>query len=81
VCDKEEAPALYLDYLVKTKTPKVVIQQTTRSEFQQMVMLRRIERAAEIIEKGAFMPANPSEWICSRKWCGYSNTCKFYSGK
>ena len=81
ICDKEDAPALYLDVLVKTKTPKLVTLKTRRTDDQRQILLRRIERAAEIIEKGAFTPANPQDWRCSRRFCGYALTCPFWSGK
>jgi hypothetical protein len=36
-----------------------------------------VENAAEIIEKGAFTPAQPSDWRCSADWCGFHSTCRF----
>lgn len=77
VCDGEAPTNLYLDYLVKTKTPKVVTFSTTRTPADHEMILRRIERATEIIEKGAFIPANPTDWWCSKKFCGYHATCPF----
>jgi hypothetical protein len=77
VCDNEDNIALFLDTLVKTKTPKIVTQVTTRTDHDRQILLRRIERAAEIIDMGAFAPANPIDWWCGDKWCGYWRTCPF----
>lgn len=79
VCDNELPPFVYLDTLVKTKTPKIIIQSARRTEHDHAVLMRRIERAMEIIEKGAFTPANTSDWICSSKFCGYFYSCPFAS--
>jgi hypothetical protein len=66
-----------LDGLVKTKTPKVVTLKTTRTDEDYQMLLRRVERSIAIIEKGAFTPARPTDWWCSRKWCGYWDSCPF----
>jgi len=51
-----------LDTLVNTQTPKKVILESTRDDADHEVLLRRIERAIEVIEKEAFIPANPSSY-------------------
>jgi len=43
-------------------------------------LVERIERAADVFEKGAFYPVDPtgpSGWVCSEKWCGYFHDCPF----
>lgn len=77
VCDNEVPTALYMDNLIKLKKPKVVTLETSRDESDYEMLLRRIERAMEIIEKGAFQPANPTDWACSQSWCGYWDSCPF----
>lgn len=72
-----KTPDLRLDSLVKTKTPKVVTQETTRDESDFQVMLRRIEAASRQIETGAFIPAPSDSWQCSAKFCGYWNECPY----
>lgn len=68
---------LYLDSLIKTKTAKVVTQETERTPADFNRIFRLIERGIEVIEKGAFMP-NPGFWGCSNRWCGYwMDTCPF----
>jgi hypothetical protein len=31
----------------------------------------------KMLETGTFLPANPSSWWCSPKWCGYFQTCPY----
>lgn len=74
------------DCLVKTKTPKAVIVEAVPDESWIDPVMRRIERATEIIEtvregKEAFAPASPGDWVCTAKFCGYHATCPFWSGK
>lgn len=66
-----------LDYLIDTKTPQAVSFPSTRDEKDFQVLLNRIERAILILERGAFQPANQTDWICSPKWCGYFSSCPF----
>lgn len=66
-----------LDNLVKTKTPKVVVLESTRTDDDMRQFLQRVERSVEVIQKGAFTPADPSSWWCSKEWCGYHATCPF----
>ena len=75
-----------LDFLVKTKTPKAVTIEAVPTMAWIEPFLRRVERAIKIIEsvregKGFFTPANPEDWCCTEKYCGYARTCKWWSGK
>lgn len=77
---------VYLDFLVKTKTPKVVIREAVPDESWMNPLQRRIERAIEIIQavkegKVAFTPADTEHWCCSKKFCGYATTCPYWGGK
>jgi hypothetical protein len=83
---KELPKKVCLDFLVKTKTPKLVIREAVPTMEWIDPLLQRVERAIEIIQtvregKQAFTPADPESWICSKKYCGYSTTCRFASGK
>ena len=69
--------AVWFDSLVKTKTPKAVSMSSTRTDEDFRGFLLRMERACEAIQKGVFLPADPSEWICSPRWCGYYDGCPF----
>lgn len=77
---------VYLDFLVKTKTPKVVIREAVPDDSWIQPLFHRIAQAIKIIQsvkegKGQFTPADPESWICSRRYCGYANTCPYFSGK
>jgi hypothetical protein len=81
VIDGEPPPLMYLDVLVDNKTPIVKTLETTRDKDQNMRTLSRMERAMQIIEKGAFTPAPADAWFCSRRFCGYHAICHYASGK
>lgn len=77
-------PTFRLGYVVKTKTPKVVVQETrrTREDFQPLI--RAMERIAEAIDKEIFPFSAwmaPRPWWCHPNWCGYYNTCEGVSCK
>lgn len=80
VIDKTPPKAVALDFLVKLKTaPKsVVVPGPAPSDFGPII--QRIERAANVFEKGTFYPVDPtgpSGWVCTKKWCGYFDRCPF----
>jgi CRISPR/Cas system-associated exonuclease Cas4 (RecB family) len=71
---------------IKTKTPKAVVEEIVPDPVWINPLYRRIERLIETVDAvkagyQAFMPADPNHWICSKKYCGYATTCKFWSGK
>jgi PD-(D/E)XK nuclease superfamily len=68
---------VFLDKLVKSNPPKVLTVESVRTEADLEMQMRRFERAIEVIEKGSFAPTNPTNWWCSKKWCGYWHTCPF----
>lgn len=77
--------SVYHQKLIKTKTPKAVIEEATPDDTWVDPLLRRIERFAEIIDavrsgKQAFMPADPNHWCCTAKYCGWHRDCPYWSG-
>lgn len=72
---------LQLDCLVKTKTPKTVQLTTHREQSDIQVLLNRIARVWEMLEKEVFLPAPADSWQCSPKWCGFADTCPYCAGK
>ncbi len=80
---------VYLDALVKTKTPKHHILWAVPDSTWINPLKHRIERFAEVMEsvrsgKIALLPCNssgPAAWVCSKSYCGYAETCKFWSGR
>ena len=72
---------LSLTHIVKSKSPKIIRQTTSRTNQQIQTALKLLGRLVKQIEdtkrSGAFLPTNPSNWWCSPEWCGYWNICEF----
>jgi putative RecB family exonuclease len=64
---------LRLDCLIKTKTPKFEQYYTTRSEWEERRLLKKIPAAWAGIEKGVFIP-NDTSWKC--RGCSYKQACR-----
>ena len=71
---------LSMDYLVKTKTPKVVIAETVRTQKDIDRIIYLFDHTMKFLKLGMFMP-NPNGWWCSKSWCGYWDRCPFWSGR
>ena len=67
-------PELAMDFLVKTQTPKVVVQRTIREQDDFGPLLARIAAASRCIESGIFVPCQPDAWQCDRRYCGYHDS-------
>lgn len=64
-----------LDYLIRTKTPKVVsFSGPPRNELEIRRTLKLISSTARAIRLGVFMP-NPGNFMCSPTGCGYWDIC------
>jgi hypothetical protein len=64
-------------YAVATKTPKTEVRECLPRKQEQIDrFLFRLERAMEAMRTGLFLPAAAGSWWCSRKFCGYYETCK-----
>jgi len=74
-------PELCLDFLVNKKVPEEIVQPTTRNEADYQAFFRTMELMALSIEKGVFHRADPDSWICSKRFCGYADRCKYYGGR
>ena len=75
-----------LDFLIKNKTPILICCEAVPDDSWLKPVMARIERAIEIIQavkegKQCFAPADPENWICSRRWCGYATSCPYWSGR
>lgn len=75
--DGDTPATVALDYLIDNKTPVAKTYVSDRNDDDFRVLLARVENAAEIIEKQAFTPAQPSDWRCSADWCGFHSNCKY----
>ena len=67
--------SLVLDYLIKTKEPKIVRLEGTRNEGDIKRFVRTVKDVAKNIDDKRFHPCDPESWICSEKWCGYWKVC------
>jgi RecB family exonuclease len=77
VIDGKAPSKVFLDYLIDTKTPKSesFSHEPDFEDFQ--AVLNRIEVIAAAMEKGVFVPVEPTHWCCDPKWCGYYATCRY----
>jgi hypothetical protein len=77
VTEKRLPEKIALDIVVRTaKQGKVIVQETSRSMADLKRSLAEFEVAAQVIESGAFMHADPEvSWWCSVQWCGYFSIC------
>ena len=55
-------------------------QRTTRDTESYERLFRRIDKIATVIRTGAYAPANPTDWWCSPKWCGFWHRCPYRPG-
>jgi hypothetical protein len=72
--------SLELIHLVQTPKEKrtyVDIQETTRDETDVSLLVRRINVAAESVEKGVFVPADPASPGSPCGWCEFRGDCRF----
>jgi RecB family exonuclease len=67
-----------LDYLVDSARgpfSETLASQRTEADFAPF--LERVSEAVRAIEAGVFMPASPDSWVCSPRWCGYYDDCRY----
>ncbi len=66
-----------LETLVDKKEPTAQLLSSTRSIEDFKVLLRRISRMIEGIQKKDFQPTLPTNWWCSQWHCGWWPDCEF----
>jgi len=80
IIDGHMPERLLLDHCIQTPKKKkayVATQQTFRTQADIQMLLNRLQCYITNIQKGAFIPANTSDWWCSPKWCGYHSICPY----
>lgn len=77
VIDRVEISEVKLDYLIDTKIPKQETFSSKRDVDHFNALLARVERAVNVIEKGAFFPARETDWWCGEKYCGFFRSCPY----
>lgn len=73
--------AVRLEMLVDKKNPERQLLEGIREMRDLQMLISRINRMVDAISKGAFLPAEPTSFWCTRRFCGYANICDCFSGK
>ncbi|MCP3967530.1 MAG: PD-(D/E)XK nuclease family protein [Lentisphaerae bacterium] len=64
----------------KPTTAKYDEQRRVVTDQDYQMLIARIKVFLKMLKAGIFLPADPSGWICSSKWCGYYQTCPYKKG-
>lgn len=74
-----EAPSkLVLDCAISTKVPKLVQREAPPRSLDVLEAFENhVSTVVDAIGKGVFLPAPSDSWVCTEKWCGYFDQCKF----
>lgn len=54
---------------------------TQRTDDDLRVKFRRTQRFLEALEKEIFLPAGVDDWICSERYCGFTDICPYFRGR
>jgi len=60
---------------------KLQVQSITAEEKHYRALFAKIQVMIDMIQSGTYMPANPTAWWCSEKWCGYWSTCVYVGNR
>ncbi len=66
-----------LEILVNNKEPKLQSLETKRGPEHWKNLLFRVQLMIAQIKTGLFPPCSPDSWMCSERFCGYYNSCKY----
>ena len=69
-------PRVRFDMFVKTKTPVVKSLGSIRTSQDWKWAQSVFSNVGRAISKGVFPPTLPTEWVCTKKWCGYWHLCR-----
>jgi len=64
------------DMFVKTKDPSITTLRSLRTPKDWKWAEQVFTGVAEAIAKGAFPPCLPTNWTCTKDWCGYWHLCR-----
>lgn len=84
IIDGEKPKKVWLDCIKLAEPGKSLTVRSLsgeRSDADFTVFRNRFEQAVEVIEKGAFTPAGPSDWWCSERFCGFAadGSCPYFN--
>jgi hypothetical protein len=71
---------LRLDVLVRTSAGKLAYQNdlvSRRTHDDYQALINRMAAQVRAISAGVFPPADPENWACSPRFCGYWHTCPY----
>jgi len=77
----EEAESVALEVLVASKNPRRQTLVSHRGASDYSALAARVNAANDVLDAGVFLPADPGDWCCSAKWCGYYHKCPFAHGR
>jgi len=66
-----------LEILVNNKEPKLQSLETVRGPEHWKNLMLRVQLMIAQIQTGLFPPCDPGAWICSPRWCGYWDSCRY----
>lgn len=70
-----------LECLIDKKEPENQTLTTTRTMAHLDGLIARITTMQAGLEAGIYIPTTADNWKCSKKWCGYFNTCPYTQGR
>jgi hypothetical protein len=71
-------PRFIYHILVALKTQeKLQEQEIIPTDNHYRALFAKLQMFCKMIQTGTFLPANPSSWWCTEKWCGYWHTCPY----
>lgn len=72
-----------LDYVWRTEGGKVSHKtlRTDRTKADLMVFVRRANAVLAVIDAEIFLPAPVDSWACSKRFCGYTESCVYFRGR
>jgi len=82
--DKIMVEYVYQDNLIKPTEKRDaygISYRSTRNKDDFAVAITRFAMACNVINRGAYVPANPVDPLCSPKFCGFYKTCPYVNGK
>jgi len=72
----ENTRSVRFDCFVKSKLAKIKTVSSHRTQKDIDWMFKIFDNVVLNISAGIFMPGDPTSWVCSKKYCGYYNSCR-----
>lgn len=57
--------------------PQRQVQKLTPTDNHYNALFAKLHMFIKMLDTGTFLPANPTSWWCTEKWCGYYPTCEY----